>query len=139
MSLGDAVDLIVDDGACQVGLESTVVDCTTDRAVVLRPGGVTMEQIEAIAGLERKKDRLLARMEVIEQLQRTRPESVHLFDQIVRVLPDGVFYDSMEQDGRRVEFEGTARGRGRIDETPMMAEKGGHKHFMYKVVYASNG
>jgi L-threonylcarbamoyladenylate synthase len=50
MSLGDAVDLIVDDGACQVGLESTVVDCTTDRAVVLRPGGVTMEQIEAIAG-----------------------------------------------------------------------------------------
>lgn len=50
MSLGDAVDLIVDDGACQVGLESTVVDCTTGRAVVLRPGGVTMEQIEAIAG-----------------------------------------------------------------------------------------
>ena len=71
-------------------------------------------QIEAIAGLERMKDRLLARMEVIEQLQRTRPESVHLFDQIVRVLPDGVFYDSMQQDGRRVEFEGTAESNARV-------------------------
>ncbi|MGB0632118.1 MAG: L-threonylcarbamoyladenylate synthase [Alphaproteobacteria bacterium] len=49
-SLGDAVDLIVDDGPCRVGLESTVIDCTTDRPVVLRPGGITTEQIEAIAG-----------------------------------------------------------------------------------------
>ena len=49
-SLGDAVDRIIDDGPCLVGLESTVVDCTSNTPVVLRPGGVTSEQIESIAG-----------------------------------------------------------------------------------------
>ncbi len=72
------------------------------------------KKIEAIAGLERKKERLLARMEIIEQLQRTRPESVHLFDQMVRVLPDGVFFDNVRQDGRVIEFEGTAESSTRV-------------------------
>ncbi|MGE0748507.1 MAG: L-threonylcarbamoyladenylate synthase, partial [Rhodospirillales bacterium] len=49
-SLGAAVDLILDGGPCRVGLESTVVDATGDVAVVLRPGGVTDEQIAAVAG-----------------------------------------------------------------------------------------
>ncbi len=49
-SLGDSVELIVDDGPCPVGVESTVVDCTGARAVILRPGGVTAEEIEAVAG-----------------------------------------------------------------------------------------
>ena len=49
-SLGGAVDLIVDDGPCPVGLESTVVDCTSGTPVVLRPGGVTTEEIESVAG-----------------------------------------------------------------------------------------
>ncbi len=72
------------------------------------------KQIEAIAGLERQKDRLLARMEIIEQLQRTRPESVYLFDQMVRVLPDGVFFDAVSQDGRKIEFDGTAESSTRV-------------------------
>ncbi|MEX2453707.1 MAG: L-threonylcarbamoyladenylate synthase, partial [Rhodospirillaceae bacterium] len=46
-SLGDAVDMIVDDGPCPVGVESTVVDCTGTVPVLLRPGGVTAEEIEA--------------------------------------------------------------------------------------------
>lgn len=49
-SLGDAVELIVDDGPCPVGVESTVVDCTGERAVLLRPGGVTVEQVGAVVG-----------------------------------------------------------------------------------------
>jgi len=71
-------------------------------------------QIEEIAALEHKKDRLLARMEIIEQLQRSRPDSVHLFDQIVRVQPDGVFFEDVNQDGRRVEFGGTAESSTRV-------------------------
>ena len=51
-SLGDAVDLILADGACAVGLESTVVDCTGDRPYVLRPGGVTAEDLSAALGEE---------------------------------------------------------------------------------------
>ena len=49
-SLGAAAEFIIDAGRCAVGLESTVVDCTRDIPTVLRPGGVTMEQIEKIIG-----------------------------------------------------------------------------------------
>ncbi|WP_163509003.1 L-threonylcarbamoyladenylate synthase [Fodinicola acaciae] len=48
--LGDAVDMVLDGGACQVGVESTIVDATSDSPSVLRPGGVTREDIEALLG-----------------------------------------------------------------------------------------
>ena len=49
-SLGDEVDLIIDGGPCTVGVESTVCALTEQQAVLLRPGGVTLEQIEAVIG-----------------------------------------------------------------------------------------
>jgi L-threonylcarbamoyladenylate synthase len=48
--LGDAVDCVLDGGACQVGLESTIVDVTGDVPRVLRPGGVTREDLEEVLG-----------------------------------------------------------------------------------------
>jgi len=48
--LGDAVDLILDGGPCQVGIESTVLDLSEDRPMILRPGSVTREQIESLIG-----------------------------------------------------------------------------------------
>lgn len=49
-SLGDGPDLILDGGPCQIGLESTVLDLSGDHPVLLRPGGVTQEDIEAVTG-----------------------------------------------------------------------------------------
>jgi L-threonylcarbamoyladenylate synthase len=49
-SLGGAVDLILDGGACAVGVESTVVDLTGPKAALLRPGGLPREELEAAAG-----------------------------------------------------------------------------------------
>ena len=49
-SLGDSVGLILDDGPCELGLESTVIDCSTHEAVILRPGALTVEEIEALIG-----------------------------------------------------------------------------------------
>jgi L-threonylcarbamoyladenylate synthase len=49
--LGGEVDMIVDGGACDVGIESTVLDLTGARPTILRPGGVTREQIEGLVGL----------------------------------------------------------------------------------------
>lgn len=46
--LGDAVDFVLDGGACPVGVESTIVDCTVDPPQVLRPGGISPEEIEAL-------------------------------------------------------------------------------------------
>jgi L-threonylcarbamoyladenylate synthase len=48
--LGDAVDLVLDGGPCRVGIESTVLDLTTERPTILRPGGLSREQIEAVVG-----------------------------------------------------------------------------------------
>jgi L-threonylcarbamoyladenylate synthase len=48
--LGDAVDLIMDGGPCHVGIESTVLDLTTGKPVILRPGGITRGQIEELIG-----------------------------------------------------------------------------------------
>lgn len=48
--LGDAVDLVLDGGPCQVGVESTIVDVTGEEPAILRPGGVTREDLEAVLG-----------------------------------------------------------------------------------------
>ncbi len=49
-SLGDRVPLILDGGPCKVGLESTVLDLSTAKSTLLRPGGATREAIEAVIG-----------------------------------------------------------------------------------------
>jgi L-threonylcarbamoyladenylate synthase len=48
--LGDAVPLVLDGGACQVGVESTVLDLSKGKPVLLRAGGITVEEIEALIG-----------------------------------------------------------------------------------------
>lgn len=50
VDLGDDVEVVLDDGACTVGVESTIVDCTGDELVILRPGGVTRERVEEVSG-----------------------------------------------------------------------------------------
>jgi type IV pilus assembly protein PilN len=72
------------------------------------------KSIEEIDGLERQKERLLARMEIIEQLQKSRPEIVHLFDEMVRQLPEGVYLTGMKQTGTRVEIRGVAQSSTRV-------------------------
>jgi type IV pilus assembly protein PilN len=72
------------------------------------------KSIAEIDGLERQKERLLARMEIIEQLQKSRPEIVHLFDEIVRQLPEGVYLTGLKQTGARVEVRGVAQSSTRV-------------------------
>ena len=72
------------------------------------------KSIAEIDGLERQKERLLARMEIIEQLQKSRPEIVHLFDEVVRQLPEGVYLTGMKQTGARVEIRGVAQSSTRV-------------------------
>ncbi len=71
-------------------------------------------QIDQILGLENQKERLLGRMDIIEQLQRSRPEIVHLFDELVDALPEGVFLTEISQTAARVEISGTAQSSTRV-------------------------
>jgi type IV pilus assembly protein PilN len=72
------------------------------------------KQIEEIKGLENQRERLVARMKVIGELQRSRPEIVHLFDEIVKTLPEGVHLTEVKQTGGRIEFQGVAQSSTRV-------------------------
>jgi type IV pilus assembly protein PilN len=72
------------------------------------------KQIEKINGLEADKARFIARMEVIEKLQRSRPEIVHIFDEIAKQLPDGVYLTGITQNGSRLKFVGVAQSSTRV-------------------------
>jgi len=72
------------------------------------------KQIEKINSLEADKARFIARMEVIEKLQRSRPEIVHIFDEITKQLPDGVYLTAITQNGDRLKFEGVAQSSTRV-------------------------
>lgn len=48
--LGDRVDMVLDGGPCRVGVESTILQIQGDQALLLRPGGVSLEEIEAEIG-----------------------------------------------------------------------------------------
>src|SRR6267154_5206296 len=72
------------------------------------------KQIEEINNLESSKQTFIARMEIIEKLQRSRPEIVHVFDEIVRTLPDGVYLTGVKQTDKRLKFEGVAQSSTRV-------------------------
>jgi len=71
-------------------------------------------RIEEILNLEDQKEGLLARMEIIEQLQRSRPGIVHVFEELVTTLPDGVYLNSVKQTGQRIEIVGAAESNTRV-------------------------
>jgi type IV pilus assembly protein PilN len=73
------------------------------------------KEIEEINNLESDKQRFIARMEIIEKLQRSRPEIVHVFDEIVKTLPDGVYLTGVKQlGGRKLKFDGVAQSSTRV-------------------------
>jgi type IV pilus assembly protein PilN len=71
-------------------------------------------EITEILALESQKQRLIARMDIIERLQRSRPEVVHVLDQLARTLPDGVYLTSVKQTDKRLELKGVAQSSTRV-------------------------
>jgi type IV pilus assembly protein PilN len=72
------------------------------------------KQIDEIKALDEKKSKLLARKEVIEQLQANRSKMVHLFDSLVRTIPDGVILTSVKQEGDKLTLQGRAQSNSRV-------------------------
>lgn len=85
------------------------------------------KQITEIADLDKTKSQLLTRKQIIEQLQSNRSQMVHLFDEMVKTIPDGVRLTSMKQAGDVLTLEGVAESNARvasymrnIDNSPWM-------------------
>jgi len=72
------------------------------------------EQIKEIDRLRDQTQALLARKQVVETLQANRTEAVHLLDQLVRQLPDGLYLKSVKQNGTRVTLTGYAQSNARV-------------------------
>ena len=71
----------------------------------------SLKQIEA---LEDTKEQLLARMDVIQSLQQQRPQIVHLFDDFVRTVPEGIYLTNINQEGNQLTIKGVAESNGRV-------------------------
>lgn len=72
------------------------------------------QRIKDIKDLKKTREQLLARMKIIAQLQQSRPEVVHLFDQLVRTLPDGVWLNSVKQNNDTLRLDGIAESSARV-------------------------
>ncbi len=72
------------------------------------------KQIEEIKKLREQTQSLLARKNVVENLQSTRSDVVHLLDQMLRILPDGVYLKSLKQSGNKISLVGYAQSNARI-------------------------
>jgi len=72
------------------------------------------EQIKEIKNLEKTRKQLISRMKVVASLQSSRPQIVHLFDELVTTLPDGVFLTSITQKGSGVSVAGRSESNARV-------------------------
>lgn len=80
-------------------------------------------QVKEIKQLEKRKQELLDRMKVIQELQGNRPIIVRIFDEMVRTLPDGVFYTKLDRKGAKISLEGNAESNNRISSLMRKLEK----------------
>ncbi|MDN5923463.1 MAG: PilN domain-containing protein [Xanthomonadales bacterium] len=71
-------------------------------------------KIVEIKSLEKTRDRLLARKKIIEQLQANRSQMVHLFDELVKTIPDSVRLTGMTQTGDNLHLDGVAQSNASV-------------------------
>jgi type IV pilus assembly protein PilN len=72
------------------------------------------KQIEEINSLEQQKQQFIARMQIIEKLQRSRPEIVHVFDTFVKTIPDGTYLTAITQTETKFKLQGVAQSPARV-------------------------
>jgi type IV pilus assembly protein PilN len=72
------------------------------------------KKIVEIKSIEEKKSKLLAKIALIQKLQESRPEIVHLFDEVPKTTPDGVFLIKVTQTGTELVFTGKSQSNARV-------------------------
>lgn len=72
------------------------------------------KKIKEIQELEKQRERLLARMQVIQELQESRPKIVKVFDSLARIVPEGVNLNTVTRRGELLTFDGIAQSNNRV-------------------------
>jgi type IV pilus assembly protein PilN len=107
--LGLAVGLLVD-----VLFRAQIESQESRNSLLKVEIGKLDDQIKEIDKLREQTQALLARKQVVEALQSNRTEAVHLLDQMVRQLPDGIYLKSLKQTGAKVTMVGYAQSNARV-------------------------
>ena len=101
-------------GAVQLAI-GTQISYQERRNLYLKQETLVLDkQIAEIKKLREQTQALLARKNVVEGLQSTRSDVVHLLDQMLRILPDGVYLKSLKQTGNRIALVGFAQSNARV-------------------------
>lgn len=91
------------------------IDYQNSRNQVLRDEITQLDiALKEIEGLEDTKDKLLSRMDIIQSLQQKRPQIVHLFDDLVRTVPEGIYLTGIKQKFTELTINGVAESNGRV-------------------------
>jgi type IV pilus assembly protein PilN len=94
---------------------ATQIESQNNRNALLKTEIVKLdEQIKEIDKLRDQIAQVLSRKQVVETLQSNRNEAVHLLDQLVRQLPDGIYLRSIKQVGNKVTLVGYAQSNARV-------------------------
>jgi len=72
------------------------------------------KEIKEIAALKKQRADLIARMNVIYELQSDRTQVVHLFDELSRKLPEGIYFSSLKHTGNNITLQGMAQSNARV-------------------------
>lgn len=98
-------------------------DQTSRNQLLEREIAALDDKIKEIEALQATREQLLQRKQIIEQLQSSRTQMVHVFDELVRTLPDGVRLTSMKQSSESLEVEGVAQSWARASQYMRNIEK----------------
>ena len=101
-------------GLMYLAMEAAIANQNDRNKFLVDQGKKMDDKIAQIKDLQETKQRLLARMQIIQQLQQSRPIVVHLFDQLVKTLPPGVYLTSVVENGDQLAIQGEADSSARV-------------------------
>jgi len=101
-------------GVVQVAIDSQISYQNRRNDYLKQQTALLDKQIAEIRKLREQTQALLARKNVVENLQSTRSDVVHLLDQMLRILPDGVYLNTLKQTGNKIYIVGYAQSNARV-------------------------
>lgn len=101
-------------GAVELAIDTQISYQERRNTYLKQETAVLDKQIEEIKKLREQTQALLARKNVVEGLQSTRSDVVHLLDQMLRILPDGVYLKTLKQTGNKIAMDGFTQSNARV-------------------------
>ncbi|MES2817793.1 MAG: PilN domain-containing protein, partial [Pseudomonadota bacterium] len=109
--------LIVAAGAVFLGdqyLNNAITQQNARNEYIRKEIAVLDARIKEISELKTRRQQLLERMKIIQDLQGNRPIIGRIFDQFARTLPDGVYFNSLKMEGKKISVDGAAESNNRV-------------------------